>query len=112
MYRNVALTAGLAICSSIWALPIRGEDSPQWGGHDARNMVSDEKGLPDWFNPGEKKPDGSGIDPASTKNVKWVARLGSQTYGNAAVAGGKVFVGTNDFAIDDREVPVRPAADC
>ncbi|MGO8750340.1 MAG: PQQ-binding-like beta-propeller repeat protein [Thermoguttaceae bacterium] len=64
-------------------------------------MVSAEKGLPDWFNPGEKKPDGSGIDPASTKNVKWVARLGSQTYGNVAVAGGKVFVGTNDFAIGD-----------
>ena len=64
-------------------------------------MVSSEKGLPAWFNPGEKKPDGSGIDPASTKNVKWVARLGSQTYGNVAVAGGKVFVGTNDFAIGD-----------
>jgi outer membrane protein assembly factor BamB len=28
--------------------------------------------------------------------VKWVARLGSQSYGNATVAGGKVFVGTNN----------------
>ena len=35
-------------------------------------------------------------DPKSGKNIKWVARLGSQTYGNPVVAGGKVFVGTNN----------------
>ena len=64
-------------------------------------MVSDEKGLPDWFVPGEKRPDGSGIDLATTENVKWVARLGSQTYGNPTVAGGRVFVGTNDFGLGD-----------
>ena len=46
-------------------------------------MVSDEKGLPESFVPGKKRPDGSGIDLATTENVKWVARLGSQTYGNA-----------------------------
>ena len=35
-------------------------------------------------------------DSANAKNIKWVARLGSQTYGNPVVADGKVFVGTNN----------------
>jgi outer membrane protein assembly factor BamB len=35
------------------------------------------------------------------KNVKWVAALGSQTYGNMVVAGGKVFVGTNNEGLRD-----------
>ena len=39
---------------------------------------------------------------ATTKNVKWVAKLGSQTYGNPVVANGKVFVGTNNATPRDR----------
>ena len=31
-----------------------------------------------------------------TKNVKWIAKLGSQTYGNPTVANGRVYVGTNN----------------
>ena len=30
------------------------------------------------------------------KNLKWAAKIGSQSYGNVTVAGGKVFIGTND----------------
>src|SRR5437763_901724 len=33
---------------------------------------------------------------STTKNVKWVAKLGSESYGNVTVAGGKVFIGTNN----------------
>ncbi|MEX0820224.1 MAG: PQQ-binding-like beta-propeller repeat protein, partial [Pirellulaceae bacterium] len=32
------------------------------------------------------------------QNIKWVARVGSQTYGNPVVAGGRVYVGTNNVA--------------
>ena len=32
--------------------------------------------------------------PPSAKNIKWVAKLGSRSYGNAVVHNGKVFVGT------------------
>jgi outer membrane protein assembly factor BamB len=32
------------------------------------------------------------------KNIKWVAQLGSQSYGNPVIAGGRVFVGTNNGA--------------
>ena len=35
-------------------------------------------------------------DPTTAKNIKWVSRLGSQTYGNAVVADGQIYVGTNN----------------
>ncbi|MEW5974990.1 MAG: PQQ-binding-like beta-propeller repeat protein [Acidobacteriota bacterium] len=68
-------------------------DWPMWGGKPDRNMVSDMKGLPVTW------------DVASKKNVKWVATLGSQSYGNATVAGGMVFVGTNNEAVRDPKQP-------
>src|SRR5262245_13744314 len=58
-----------------------GANWPMWGGHPDRNMVSNMKGLPVHW------------DVAKKQNVKWVATLGSQTYGNPVVADGKVFVG-------------------
>jgi outer membrane protein assembly factor BamB len=59
-------------------------DWPMWGGTPDRNMVSNMKGLPtEW-------------DVKTKKNVKWMAELGSQSYGNAVVSGGMVFVGTNN----------------
>jgi outer membrane protein assembly factor BamB len=35
-------------------------------------------------------------DIKSKKNIKWRADLGSQSYGNPVIAGGKIFVGTNN----------------
>ncbi|MBN2474020.1 MAG: PQQ-binding-like beta-propeller repeat protein [Pirellulales bacterium] len=88
---------GLMFCSSTaWSA-----DWPQWGGSDNRNLVSDETGLPDSFVPGKRMPSGGGIDPKTTENVKWTARLGSAAYGNPTVAGGKVFVGTDDLMLAD-----------
>ena len=70
-------------------------DRPQWGEAFSRNMISDEKGLPDVFAPGKRDADGN-VDMATTENVRWVARLGVVTYGTPAVAGGRVFIGTNN----------------
>jgi outer membrane protein assembly factor BamB len=59
-------------------------------------MVSPETSLPTTFDAGKPKDDGS-IDPATpSKNVRWIARLGTQTYGNPVAAGGRVYVGTNN----------------
>lgn len=69
------------------------EDWPMWGGTPDRNMVSTMTGLPDSW------------DIDSGENVRWVAALGSQTYGNPVVAGGKIFVGTNNEALYDPEMP-------
>ncbi len=67
-------------------------DWPMWGGTPDRNMVSGMKGLP------------TSWDVKTKQNVKWVAELGSQAYGNPVVAGGYVFVGTNNEAPRDPEV--------
>jgi outer membrane protein assembly factor BamB len=66
---------------------------PMWGGTPNRNMVSSVKGLPTTWDVGSKK------------NIKWVATLGSQTYGNPVVAKGMVFVGTNNEALRDPKQP-------
>ena len=71
-------------------------------------MYSPAKGLPESFDPGKFKPNSEEIDLATTKNVKWVAKLGSQTYGNPVVANGKVFVGTNNAIAARSEVQGRP----
>ena len=59
-------------------------------------MVSDEKNLPESFKPGEKSPKGDGMLPGSTENVRWVAKLGTFICGNPTVAGGRVYLGTDD----------------
>jgi outer membrane protein assembly factor BamB len=70
-------------------------DWPMWGGTPSRNMVSLEAGLPSSADPGKANDNGI-IDPATTKNVKWIAKLGSAAYGNPTIAGGRIFVGTNN----------------
>lgn len=72
-------------------------DWPCWGGgNNGRDMYSTAKHLPDHFSGGKFKPGTEDVDPATTKNVKWVATLGSQAFGNVVVANGKVFIGTNN----------------
>ena len=80
--------AALALCASPSVERLAAADGagdwPMWGGTPSRNMVSNMKGLPtEW-------------DVKAKKNVKWVAQLGSQSYGNPVIADGKVFVGTNN----------------
>jgi outer membrane protein assembly factor BamB len=64
-----------------------------WGGSPDRNMVSDATGLPATW------------DIKTGRNVKWVAALGSQSYGNPVIAGGVVLVGTNNEALRDPKQP-------
>ena len=81
-----------------------GGDWPQWGKNATRNMVSSVKGLPDEFSVGKYIKGTENIDMATTKNIKWVADLGSQSYGNPVISGGKVFVGTNNESLRDPKV--------
>jgi len=84
-----ALGAALALGALSGTAVEPAGDWPMWGGSPARNMVSDMKGVPlAW-------------DVQSGKNVKWVAELGSQTYGNPVVANGVVLVGTNNELVRD-----------
>ena len=47
-------------------------------------MASDERNLP------------SAFDPQTGQNVKWSARLGTETHATPIVAGGRVYIGTNN----------------
>ena len=68
----------------------------QWGGDSQRNNTPVGKNIPLDWSPGEFVGNPAVWQADTAKNIKWVARLGSQTYGNAVVAGDKVFVGTNN----------------
>src|SRR5688572_17890415 len=93
--KRASFTAGLLV-SFVLAGNSSGEDWAQWGGHPHRNMYSSEKGLPDRFDAGKLKKGTEEVDLSTTKNVRWAAKLGSQSYGNATISDGKVFVGTNN----------------
>lgn len=87
----------LVLAFALAASGLHGRDWPSWGGADpGRNMVSPETGLPAVFKPGEKAPTGDGMLAGTTENVRWVDKLGTFICGNPTVAGGKVFVGTDD----------------
>lgn len=80
----IRIFVGIGILSTIGFYALT--ETAMWGGSPGRNMVSEETGLPaEW-------------DPESGMNMKWTAQLGSQTYGNPVIIGGKVFVGTNNQA--------------
>jgi outer membrane protein assembly factor BamB len=60
------------------------KQTAMFGFTPSRNMVSNEKNLPvEW-------------DIKSGKNIKWTAKLGSQSYAGPVISGGKIFVGTNN----------------
>ncbi len=76
---KLSIVLALFGASAAWAA-----DWPMWGGTPDRNMVSDETGIPRTWDVGTKE------------NIKWVAEIGSQSYGNPVIAGGKIFLGTNN----------------
>lgn len=93
-----ASTAGLALAAAVYfaasptsfAPPARAAFSADrawavFGETVERNMVNlSVRDLPsEW-------------DIKDNKNVKWVAKLGSRAYGGPTIAGGKVYVGTNN----------------
>ena len=88
------VVAALAMSGSSLSAGDPGSGSwPMWGGSPDRNMVSNAKGMPtEW-------------DVKTGKNIKWSAELGSQSYGNLVVAGGMVFIGTNNEKVRDPKQP-------
>jgi outer membrane protein assembly factor BamB len=86
-----ALLGALSCLALLASDPANG-DWPMWGGTPDRNMISTMRDLPTLW------------DVEKKQNVKWTAKLGSQTYGNPVVAGGQVYIGTNnDLARNPKE---------
>ena len=69
---------------------------PLFGGSVSRNMVNTfEKNVPtDWS-----------VEEGKQKHVKWVAPLGTRSYGGPAIADGKIYIGTNRAAPRTPPVP-------
>lgn len=64
----------------------QGQDWPMFGGSPSRNMVNTvATHVPTQWQVEEK-----------LENIKWVAKLGSRSYGGPVVAEGRVFIGTNN----------------
>ncbi|MFC1781803.1 PQQ-binding-like beta-propeller repeat protein, partial [Planctomycetota bacterium] len=82
IYELVTVTMLIFGCYAISS--VLGFDQPQWGQKNSRNMVSDEIGLPETF------------DPQTGENIKWTVSLGSQNYSTPTIANGKVFIGANN----------------
>jgi outer membrane protein assembly factor BamB len=58
-----------------------------FGGTPQRNLMNlREKNLPATWN----------IQEGRRRNVKWIAQLGTRAYGCPVIAGGKIFIGTNN----------------
>src|SRR4026209_434140 len=93
LWLTVVVLAAVGQSPWVAASDPRTGDWPVWGGKPDRNMVSNMKGLP------------TESDVKTKKNVKRVAQLGSQSYGNPVVADGLVFVGTNNEALRDPKQP-------
>ena len=81
---NTLIWRVLPVAAGLWVFHAAGADQAQWGQAWSRNMISEEKGLPVSF------------DPKTGRNVKWSAHLGTESYATPIVAGGRVYIGTNN----------------
>ncbi len=78
------------------ASQIRPGDWNQWGGSQVRDNTPTAKNNPTEWDVGKFDDQTGAWKKETSKIIRWVARLGSQSYGNPIVANGKAFVGTNN----------------
>ncbi|HEX3997988.1 MAG TPA: PQQ-binding-like beta-propeller repeat protein [Pirellulales bacterium] len=78
------------------ASQIKSGDWNQWGGSSIRDNTPTGKNIPTDWNVGSFDDQTGAWKKEGAKNIRWAARLGSQSYGNPIVANGKVFIGTNN----------------
>jgi outer membrane protein assembly factor BamB len=82
---RLGFTAGLTTILLVSGGALIGaQDAGMFGNTPSRNMTSDETGLPESW------------DASTGEGVLWSQPVGSQAYGGATVAGGRVYVGTNN----------------
>lgn len=95
MIRSLTVALTLLVVWTLFADGVHAGDWPQWCGTDGKNMVSPETGLPDAFERGSRKGDGT-IDPSSAENVKWGVKIGTAFYSTPSVSGDRLFLGGLD----------------
>ena len=89
-----------------------GGDWAQWGGNSYRNNTPVGVDIcREWDCGRFDRKTGEWISD-NAENIKWVARVGSQTYGNPVVADGQVYVGTNNGAGYIKRYPAKVDLGC
>ncbi len=78
------LLCRLTLAFAMATFQLAAADQPQWGEAWTRNMVSTGKNLPATF------------DVKTGRNIKWSVQLGTESYSTPIVAGGRVYIGTNN----------------
>jgi outer membrane protein assembly factor BamB len=102
---GAALALGVLACSRPIAAPpdaatpssaVKGaDDCPMFGRTIARNLANPvDKNIPDVWS----------VKKNQEKGVKWKAVLGGYAYGGPVIAGGRVFVGTNNGKPRDKSI--------
>lgn len=87
MRLHCSLAALLALAVAAPGAGDAGRDWPMFGGSASRNMANTwDRNVPDDWS----------VEPGKEKNVKWQAQLGNTAYGGPTVAGGQVYVATNN----------------
>src|SRR5690348_13679536 len=81
--RTPTLPISIAASFALSALTIAA-DRPQWGEAWSRNQTSGETNLPSKF------------DLGTGANIRWRAKLGTETHSTPVISGGRVFIGTNN----------------
>ena len=90
-FKKISLSLTCSIALLMNTPKSTGEDLTMWGRTPDRNMIFTEKGVPtEW-------------DVEKSTNIKWVAQLGSKSYGNPIITNGVVYVGTNNEAHKDEK---------
>jgi outer membrane protein assembly factor BamB len=100
------MTARLLLCPTALSFalffagvsPASAAEWPQWGGSSLRNNVAETSSLPVEWEAGDFDRKTGAWDKDSAKNIRWVARLGSESYGSPVIGQGKVFAATNNEA--------------
>jgi HEAT repeat protein/outer membrane protein assembly factor BamB len=82
--------------ADIATLDVGPGDWPQWGGSRLRSNVPAGTNIPTDWNIGKLDRKTGQFVEGTSRNIKWAARLGSQTYGNPVIANGHVYIGTNN----------------
>ncbi len=84
----------------------------QWGGSPARNNTPVGRNIPTVWKTGKFDRQTGDWLPEGSQRIKWVAKVGSQTYGNPVIAGGQIYVGTNNGAGYIERYPAKTDLGC
>jgi outer membrane protein assembly factor BamB/precorrin-6B methylase 2 len=99
--RPAFLLAVVTIIGTVTSQDVNSDDWPMLGRSEDRNSVSPEKHPPLQWDTDDVQIGEYDRTQKPRQNVKWVAKLGSMTFGDPVVADGLVWVGTNnDFGRD------------